>query len=296
LSAPEPPSGSPGPSVASAAAAPAELFVEHNDAAPSAHAFCSGRAVVFSARSPDKERPNEDAAALIRLSGGRGVLAVADGLGGQPAGAQASAAALKALAKALIETDASIASLREAVLHGFDRANKAVLDLGLGAATTLAVVELDGKRARSYHVGDSQTLIFGGRGRMKLATIAHSPVGYAVEAGLLDEREAMHHEARHLVSNILGSDEMRVEMSAQRRLAQRDTIVIASDGLCDNLHIDEIVKLLRKGPLEEAVARLIDEAKKRMTAPKEGQPSKPDDLTVVAFRPGAAGRASKPPS
>ena len=53
-----------------------------------------GRAVVFSTRSPDKETPNEDAAAVIPVGERGGVLAVADGLGGTQGGAQASRLAI----------------------------------------------------------------------------------------------------------------------------------------------------------------------------------------------------------
>ena len=46
-----------------------------------------GEAVVFSRPAPDKTSGNEDAAAVFELQGGAVVLAVADGLGGGPAGA-----------------------------------------------------------------------------------------------------------------------------------------------------------------------------------------------------------------
>ncbi len=49
-------------------------------------------------------------------------------------------------------------------------------------------------------------LFTGHKGKIKLQTISRSPVGYAVHTGLLDETEAMHHEDRHLASNIIGSN------------------------------------------------------------------------------------------
>lgn len=242
-----------------------------------------GRAVVYSACAPDKESGNEDCAAVIDAGADQLVLAVADGLGGQPGGDQASGLAVKALRKS-IQTRPASTSLREAILAGFDQANHAVSALGNGSATTLVVLEVDGHTVRSYHVGDSGVLLFGGLGKVRMETIAHSPVGYAVEAGVLTAHEAIEHEDRHLVSNVVGDPSMHVGMSSPMRLKPRDTVVLASDGLFDNLHAHEIVEHLRKGPLEKGMQALVEECQKRMREPREGHPSKPDDVTVIAFR------------
>jgi serine/threonine protein phosphatase PrpC len=262
----------------------APLFFFDQDASRvEVFAFAGGTAAVYSERSPADRGPNEDAAALIPCPGGAGILAVADGLGGLPGGARAARTALETLAAEVAKDTER--TLREALLSGFEMANQAVLDLGLGSATTLAACEVTLPHVRTYHAGDSPILVFGGKGRLKLETIAHSPVGYAVEAGLLDPEEALHHEARHLVSNILGSDEMRVDMSAALELSPRDTVVLSSDGLVDNLHLHEIGEIVRSGTLEEAVESLVTETLRRMSTTSETLPSKPDDLTIVVYRP-----------
>jgi serine/threonine protein phosphatase PrpC len=174
--------------------------------------------------------------------------------------------------------------LRTAILNGLETANGRVQSVGIGTATTLAVVEVVDYTVRPYHVGDSMILVVGQRGKIKLQTTSHSPVGFAVEAGLLDEIEAMHHEDRHLVSNVIGSAEMTIEIGTSLRLAPRDTVLLASDGLFDNLFIQEIVDRIRKGPLDQAVERLATDSRRRMLQPEPGSPSKPDDLTIVALR------------
>jgi serine/threonine protein phosphatase PrpC len=128
---------------------------------------------------------------------------------------------------------------------------------------------------------------------MKLQTVSHSPVGFAKEAGLLDEQEAMHHEERHVVSNVIGAADMRIEIGSVLKLAPMDTVVLTSDGLVDNLHVNEIVERLRKGPLDGAVKNLAAVARQRMTQPQEGEPSKPDDLTFIVFRGPGRGRKAK---
>ena len=56
-----------------------------------------GEVCVRSVRSPDKNTPNEDAAAVIQSATDSLVLAVADGVGGMPAGREASNAAVQTL-------------------------------------------------------------------------------------------------------------------------------------------------------------------------------------------------------
>ena len=56
--------------------------------------FARGEVALYSARSPEKEGKNEDAAALILIDSEHGVLAVADGVGGQAGGESAAEIAL----------------------------------------------------------------------------------------------------------------------------------------------------------------------------------------------------------
>lgn len=247
--------------------------------------FLQGSAVVYTHRAPGKTSVNEDSAALVALGEGSGVLMVADGMGGVPSGEQASRLAIEVIAASLLDSSGAQSTTREAILAGIESANEAICALGSGAGTTLALIEIQSNSIRSYHVGDSMILVTGQRGRVKFQSIPHSPVGYAVEAGLLDENEAVHHEDRNLVSNVLGSTEMRIEMGPMLELAPRDTVVIASDGLNDNMYADEIVEGVRSGPLLIAVSELARRCSARMEEPVLGQPSHPDDLSIVGFRP-----------
>jgi len=147
----------------------------------------------------------------------------------------------------------------------------------------LAVVELQDQTVRTYHVGDSMILVTGQKGKITLQTISHSPVGYAVHAGLLDETEAMHHEDRHLVSNLIGSNDMHIEVGSTAEFAPRDTLVMASDGLFDNLHLEEIAEYPRRGKTSRC-SKLAGACRKRMTDAGKDRPSKPDDLTFIFFR------------
>jgi serine/threonine protein phosphatase PrpC len=267
------------------------LLLEAQMTEVAAFEFLGGNAAVFTTRSPQKDTPNEDVAALWPVGPTSGVLAVADGLGGHAGGERASRLAIETIQNSLQEAAHSLAAngeavdLRAAILNGIEAANQAVRELGTGAATTLALVEIQDRIIRPYHVGDSAILVTGQRGKVKLQTIPHSPVGYAVEAGLMEEEEAIHHEERHVISNVIGSDQMRIEIGPPTEMAPRDTLLLASDGLFDNLLPDEIIETIRSGPLDRALCTLVDKAHQRMDNQNGTAPSKPDDLTVIAYRP-----------
>ena len=245
--------------------------------------FLTGTAVVYTHVSPAKSTPNEDCAAMIPFDEESGVLLIADGLGGLPAGATASQLAANIMAKAVAQHSSDL-NLRDAILDGFEKANHTIMQQGSGCATTLAVVELQKHQIRPYHVGDSKILVTGQRGKIKANTISHSPVEYAVEAGMLDENEAVHHEERHLVSNVVGAPDMSITIGTAVKLAKYDTLLVASDGLFDNLYLDEIVTHIRKGPLLKIAAQLVETCHQRMQTAEPNTPSHADDLSFILFR------------
>ena len=255
-----------------------------------------GTMVAFTDRAPDKSTDNEDSVAAIPYGPDAAVLIVADGAGGLPGGRRASQSAVRSLQESLDVAMAETMLLRTAILNGIEAANEAVLALGNGSATTLTVMTIEGKVARSYQVGDSESIVVGQRGRIRGQTMAHSPTGFAVEAGVLDQRAALHHEERHIVSNFIGTTEMRVDMGPGIRLNPRDTVLLASDGLTDNVHIHEITALIRKGPMDTAINAITSLARRRMTVETMHQPSKPDDLSVILFRKPYASQPRRKPS
>ena len=78
--------------------------------------------------------------------------------------------------------------------------------------------------------------------------------------------------------------DMSIDVGTGVELKPRDTVVLVSDGVTDNLHLDELVELTRKGPLGEAVDSVVETVSERMEKEKPGQPSKPDDLSLIVFR------------
>jgi serine/threonine protein phosphatase PrpC len=261
-----------------------ELIIAANMDAPVSVAVPGGEVAVFSRGSPDKTTPNEDCAAVLSVHDTMTVLAVADGLGGSREGKEASEKVVRTLSETLAQATADRSSPRSAILNGLEKANQEILMRGTGSATTVVVAAIAGDFLRVYHVGDSGLLQFGQRGRLIHQTVAHSPVGFAQAGGMLSEEEALFHEERHFVSNTLGNAQMSIEVGPALRLKRRDTVVLASDGLLDNLRLEEIIERTRAGRLAACAERLQSTACYRMATPESAQPSKADDLTFVLYR------------
>jgi serine/threonine protein phosphatase PrpC len=119
---------------------------------------------------------------------------------------------------------------------------------------------------------------------IKWKSTSHSPVGYLVESGTIAEEEAMQHDERHYVSNLVGTREMHIEIGPPITLSPRDTILVATDGLFDNLQLDEVLELARRGkPIQRAMS-LIELARKRMLG-SDSKIGKPDDLAMIIRTP-----------
>ncbi len=251
------------------------------------HAFDTalGSCAIAIAACAEKHGANEDSAAIIPVNGDCLILGVADGVGGAPAARKASNTTVETLRESVGAVEDEDAQVRTAVLDGIEKANRTLLDAGAGSATTLVVADIRDKRVRTYHIGDSAAWLCGQRGTIKMQTTPHSPVGFAVEAGFINESEALDHADLHVISNVVGSNTMRIEMGPEIPMAKRDTLLLASDGLFDNVLQQEIIEIIRKGPLEIAISALWQIARRRMDGTEPDKPSKPDDFTAILFRP-----------
>ena len=241
----------------------------------------SGEAAGLVRCSPQKvPGDGEDALAVLPVDDSTTVLAIADGLGGHAQGARAASIVVRALADAVAGLAGDPAGLRGALLDAVEAAQKEVLALGSGAGATLAAIAIGPEGAFPLHAGDSGVLVVGQRGALRLQTVLHSPTGYALEAGLIDEEQALAHDERHLISNFVGCEGMHLQVGEALVLRARDTVLVTSDGLLDNFSTAELVESIRRGPLERSAAQLAREARQRMAAPH----GKPDDLSLLLFR------------
>ncbi len=248
-----------------------------NLAEPAVLSFLGGTAVAWCCGSPTKHKVNADALGVILWGSDLGVLAVSDGIGGLPHAPEASARVIGRLAQPLAAGEADPVQSRIMDI------NQTMCRENYQGGATISAVLLEGLRCASSHVGDSMLVVVDRRGRVKFRTDPHSPVGDAVAHGQLSEQAAMRHPQRHVVNNSVGSRAMWVETHQSFALDASDTLVIASDGLWDNLPVSEVVQMVVDGDLGEVGHSLAAAVSQRMVGAEPGMPSKPDDLSFILF-------------
>jgi protein phosphatase len=237
----------------------------------------------FTHPSPgEPARVNEDAIAVFPFGDDEVVAAIADGVGGHGDGDVAATMVIETLAETLRPGLGD--RLGHTILDTIEAVHTRLLARSGSAGTTVVVASVVDGILRSYHAGDSALLQVGQRGRRKLRTIDHSPVGYAVEAGLLGHEESLEHDERHIISNFVGEGILHVSVTGPIALAPKDTVVLGSDGLFDNLLEEEIAEAVRKGPVGEAATLLHKRCESHMLEGSNTRPGKLDDLSFVLLR------------
>ena len=231
-------------------------------------------------RSHIKSGPNEDACLVLQLDADHAILSVADGVGGHPLGEQASQHQVTLLREMLSHPDVDPENLRNPILNAIETCNRELLSEGKGSVTTVTVVEISCNRIRPYHVGDSSVLLVGQRGRIRLQTVSHSPVALGIEAGLLTPDQALRNHSRNIVLNLVGTQQMRIEVGATQSLARFDTLLLCSDGLTDNMELDAIAATIASGPVDRCMDTLHDNCQSIM----HSDTGYPDDLSLIAYR------------
>ena len=208
---------------------------------------------------------------------GRSLWLVADGMGGQAAGADASAFAVAELKTLDDESPMSVA----AIANGVHRANDRLLAEGrqdrdrYGMGTTVTgVAAITADRWAVFNVGDSRTYHYAD-GLLQQVSIDHSAVQELVDAGLLDPVAALNHPRRNIVTRSLGTRPGPEPDVWERPVQPGERFVICSDGLTNELIDAEIAQVLRDNLDPQAAA---DELVQRALA--EGGR---DNVTVIVL-------------
>jgi len=160
------------------------------------------------------------------------LLAVADGMGGPPAGERASALAIATLEEAtLAGLDAA-----SALVDAFEAAHRAIEAdadshperAGMGT-TLVAALVLDGTAAVA-HTGDSRAYRWRRR-RLEALTVDHNRAAEAVRAGRLSADEARWSSDRHALTRALGGSRHDAEIGGPFALEDGDALLLVSDGV-----------------------------------------------------------------
>ncbi|MEZ5965351.1 MAG: protein phosphatase 2C domain-containing protein [Planctomycetota bacterium] len=170
---------------------------------------------------------------------------IADGMGGASGGAEASRAAVRALAMAFVEApphEAPEARMTRAFasacarLYRLAKEQPRLKDMG----TTLTAVNLLGDRVVVGHVGDSRCLLLRGENLRQLT------VDHAVR------------RAEHQLVRCVGAGREREDADVMTHPVEPgDVLVLATDGLWDAVDAVSLAQTLRRMPAQAAAHELV---------------------------------------
>ncbi len=251
-------------------------------------------------------RANQD-----RWHATNGLFVVADGMGGHQGGEVASAVAIETMREQVLDADGTATT--ERLLDGVQAANRAViarshtsLDLRGMGTTLCAVAAIEGPDTDEQwlavaNVGDSRVYLWADD-ELRQVTRDHSLVEDMVRDGRITEEEAAVHPQRNILTRALGvTGEIDVdywELPARGG----DRLLLCSDGLFNEVSVDQIASVLRRlddpGEVAEELVRLANAGGGRdnitvVVADVEAGPTTDDQRTIGALqvRPGRTDRA-----
>ena len=207
----------------------------------------------------------------------RGLFIVADGMGGERAGEQASQMAVEIIPAKLpaitpdepLEQDAVVEALRQACIY----ANQEIIGLGSveedfeNMGTTVVLAWARGEKVYMASLGDSRAYLVR-QGAPEQLTADHSLTQALVDAGAIQPEDAKNHQFRNVLWKFLGSPEAAKGPDTRAvDLQPGDRFLLASDGLTGVVTDDDLAECVSRhdDPQEcsdELVKKAMDQGSK----------------------------------
>jgi serine/threonine protein phosphatase PrpC len=190
-------------------------------------------------RSEQGVRPNNEDRFVVdpRLR----LYLVADGMGGQERGEQASGMAAEIIPRVVASGVESKAEAKKVLLKALDEANRAIVQAGRSqpagrrmGTTAVVAVQLD-DQVYVTGLGDSRAYLVRG-GKVEQLTVDHSVAQALVSSGVLSADEARHSPWQHVLHKFLGCAEMAEGPDVRPfKPLPGDRLVLGSDGLTNHV-------------------------------------------------------------
>jgi protein phosphatase len=193
-------------------------------------------------------RPNNEDRYVVDES--NALFLVADGMGGQERGEQASGLAAEIIPRVVRDRLAANDKADEALQRALAEANAAIIEAGrgqpegrrMGTTAVLALKQAD--RVYVASLGDSRAYLIRGN-RVEQLTVDHSVAAALVACGALTPEEARHSPYQHVLHKFLGCVGMQEGPEVNPFVAEAgDRLLLASDGLTNYITEED----LREGP------------------------------------------------
>jgi PPM family protein phosphatase len=215
---------------------------------------------------------------------------VADGMGGHQAGERASALAVVAIEQFTLNTFKWFLGANSAealkVLAQFQsalrQADARIVEESAehpelsGMGTTVTMAFHLGAQLCVVHVGDSRAYLYRD-GELHQLTQDHTLMADMVRSGTLRPDEVAEHRLRHVITNVVGGQELGVKVEAHAFEVQAgDRLLLCSDGLTEMVTNESIAATLNAEPVPEIGA------KKLLAQANDG--GAPDNITLLIVR------------
>lgn len=204
------------------------------------------------------------------------LIALADGIGGMPAGELASDIVIRSLAT--LDRDGTAGRDAMAALQGsVDAANDQIREAGSindandGMGTTVTAMLIFGDQIALFHVGDSRGYLLRD-GTLSQLTKDDTFVQTLVDQGVLTVAEARSHPRRSIVTQAVQGLDYEPTLTLLPAHAG-DRLLLCSDGLSDFVADDAIAQAMRSYPEPKACAKRLVRLALEVGAP--------DNVTVV---------------
>lgn len=201
----------------------------------------------------------------------KGLVAVADGVGGNRAGAVAAQQVCTMLSEYDAPKEGDFASINERLLEK-GRSN----ENWRGMATTLTGICMCEGEAYAFHVGNTRLYVIQASKYLRQITEDDTVVDYLVKTGKITEEEALTHPKRNEITACFGGNSgslLRMKL-IPLDTAKQTLYLLTCDGIHESLPVDDMEDIIAEcdGDWPTAVNRLVKEAKSRGST---------DDCTAV---------------
>lgn len=207
---------------------------------------------------------------------GDGLWAVIDGMGGHEAGDMASSMVQEALeslslggsiSHRLVAVETALQSVNHAIRH------HSAMHLGskpMGATVVVLLIYKD--EAAVLWAGDARLYQLTD-GVAEVLSRDHTPVQALVDAGEINEEEAMRHPRAHVIYQAVGNGEKLKLDQSRFPVSPQQQYLLTSDGIHSVLKVAEVGQLMARGANATSVLKVALEAGSR------------DNVTAVCVRP-----------
>lgn len=210
------------------------------------------------------------------------IFIVADGMGGHNAGDLASKYTVNKLVETLEENSEGKQEKTEDILdRAIQKANAYVYNCSIsdralsGMGSTLVLTTIVDNKAIVANVGDSRLYLIR-ENEIIQVTRDHSFVEEMVSLGELDREAARNHPDKNIITRAIGVKDTVLADFFVVELKKEDKLLLCSDGLTNMVTDMEILEIVQRYDIEDAVSTLVD------TANKNGGK---DNISVVVVEP-----------